>query len=573
MPPVDAHASDESHDDAATPAHSAHAPSTHFASFFTVGIGLLAILLLSARIRYGVEVLDESYYAAGSYRFALGLRPLLDDLGPHQFASYLVAPLVWIWLRMRGNLDGVILALRAVYLLGSVTTAAVAFIFLRKILDWRIAFVAAACSLGFVPSLIFAPNYNTIALACLSVSTSLAGIVLIDDGPPWLLVLSGLAMGAAIIVYPTQAATILLAILLLGWLTRSWRLSLLAALGAAIVISVFLVSIRGSLSGLTDFVTYNRAWIGAPSKLMVLAKGIVGATYLAPATYVLAAILAFRVLHRRVPWILTTVLPVAVLMAIHVSFSFNRTMNAAALLLLSVLVAGLGPIGRRDRVALGYVFSVATCAGLLFAYTSTAGFTTFGVGAAAAAAAGMAVLLNNAHDALSERFGSRHALSATVAIGTASIAIVLVLCWSSVAQDAHYPWQLSNPATGPYAGLLTSSETESSLARMKSDLRATTSQGDRLFVYGSDPSTYLLSSASPVAPNVWFTGAETTQPVRAMFLVRWTDTTAHRPTVIVIDTADWNSRQQEPSNYLLAYFDRNYRTVLSRPGYVILRAR
>ena len=540
----------------------------------------LTVVLLALRLRYGVDVFDESYYAAGSYRFALGMRPLLDDLGAHQFASYLVAPIVWAWLSVRGSLNGVILGLRVVYFIASLLAATVAFLFVRKVVDWRIALISSACSLGLVPALIFAPSYDTIALVFLSIGISLAGIVLIQEGRSWLLVLSGMAMAIAAFAYPTHAATVLVAIVLLGWISRSWKQSVLMALGAMLVAAALFVSMRGTLSGLPDFVTYNRFmseqqgwhWLSGFPKLAIDAKGIVGATYKAPATYVLAFIVGYRALRRRVPAVLTVALPIAVVLAFHVNVPWERTMNAASLILLSVLVSGLGPVSPSHRLALMYVFGVGTCAAALFAYTSNLGFTNFGVGAAAVSAPAMAVLLNNAREALTERLGAVRAIVAATAVGVVSAVVVLVLCWSAV-YGGGYPWQLHKPATGPYEGLLTSTQTAATVALMRSDLARTVDSKDRVLVYGSTPSAYILSPARPVAPFLWMDERDGTSQPRAAFLERWMNMAAHRPTVIVVDAQLWKNRASAPHDYLLSYFDRNYTPVLNRSEYVVLRAR
>jgi hypothetical protein len=505
------------------------------------------------------------------------MRPLLDDLGAHQFASYLTSPLVRLWLSATGGLDGIVLALRVVYFVASLVVAAVGFGFLRKIVDWRVALVAATCSLGFVPLLVFAPSYNTIALFGLSVATSLAGIALFEQRYGWLLGLAGVSLGVAAVAYPTQAITAAAAIILIGWLSRSWKASAITALGAAVVAVVFLVSIRGTLSGLPDFVAYNRYmaaeqnWLSGFTKLAMLARGVIGATYEAPATYLLLLVLAFRLTRRHVPWVLSATLPVAVFFAIHVQYGAERTMNAATLMLLAVLVTGLGAIDSRGRVALTYALSVGTCAALVFVYTSNMGFTVFGVGAAAVSAAGMAVLLDNARRALSDRFGAANALAGATALGVTGVALVLVLCWTSVT-GGNYPLKLTVPATGPYLGLLTSQALEASTVQMTSDFRRVASSRDRLFVYRADPGAYILSPARPVGPFLWSIEPEGVSQAHAAFVISWLSPSRRRPTVLLVTRGVWDARASE-HDYILDYIARDYVPVVMRRDYVIFRNR
>ena len=548
------------------------------AGAIAVGVTALAVMLLGLRLRYGIDLLDESYYAAVSYRFALGMRPILDDVSGHQFASFLVSPFVRMWLSARGDLTGIILALRVVYAAAALLAGAVAFTFLRKLMDWRISLVAVACSLGLVPYLWFTPSYNTITLIALSVATSLAGIALVQEHTPWLLVSSGVALGLAAVAYPTQALTVAAAIVLIGFLTRSWKVSALVALGAALVAIVLLVALRGTFSGVSDLIAYNRfstPWAGhldSGSRLPMLARGIVGATYLAPATYLLAVILVFRVLRRRVPAILTAALPMVVLLAIHVDYGALRTLNAATLILLAVLVSGFGPMESRQRTALIYVFGVGTFSAALFAYTSATGMTAFGVGAAAVSAAGMAVLLNNARDALAEKLGATRALTAAVAIGAVSTMIVLTLVWSFSVREGDGLWRLRQPATGPFAGLLTSPESAAKVAQIEKDLAGAGDAEDGIYVYNAEPAVHLFSAARPVAPYM-FIGAEGRSKEQAEFVLDWLRSDGHRPTVVVVKTEIWNARESAPRDYLMEYIDENFTKIAIGREYVVLKAR
>ena len=550
------------------------------ASILAIGVTTLAVALLALRLRYGFDAIDESYYAAGSYRFALGLRPILDDLGPHQFASYLTSPLVWAWLSLRGNLDGIILALRVTYFVASLIAATVAFTLLRKLLDWRIALVSVTCALGLVPLLIFAPSYNTIAILSISLGCSLAGISLIDRDRPQLFLLSGMALTLAAIAYPTLAVVVVVAIPLLGWQSRSWKASALMAAGVVLAAMVFLVTIRGTLVGASDFAMYNRflsdqvGWLTGLKKLAILARGIVGETYLAPAAWLMAVIVGYRLARRRVPIALTVLLPISTLLVFHVGGPAGRTMVTSTFLLMSVAVSGMTCISAEQRKALYFVFGVGTCAAAIIAYTSAGGFFSFGYGATAVAAPALAVLLGNAQQALAKRTSRTRGTLWAVVIGVLMACGVVALCWETVYPWGPAPLQLHANGAGPYAGLLGTAELASASSQMRSDLeRAAAGPRDRLLVYGATPSAYILSPARPVAPFLWMGGVEGTSRPHAEFVVQWIETATHRPTLVLVDAGLWNGRASEPHDYLLDYIGRDFTPVLSRPGYVILRAR
>lgn len=541
-----------------------------------VAITALVVALLGLRLRYGVDLLDESYYAAVSYRFALGMRPLLDDLSVHQFASFLVAPVVRIWLWLNGDLNGIILGLRVVYFAVAVAAAAVAFMFLRKVTDWRIALLSSACALGLVPYLWFAPSYNTITMLSISLATSLMGIALLNGNPPWMLFLSGAALGSAAIAYPTQGLTLAVALVLLGVLARSWKASAYAASGVAIVGLVLLVTVRDALPGVGDVLAYNRfssplaGYLNVGPRVPILVRGFIGATYLAPATYLLLVIAGFRLLRRRVPMILLVALPVAALMAIHVDYSALRTLNAATLLLIAALVSGVGRVGSSERTALQFALAVGLSAASVFAISSNTGFTAFGIGAAAVGAPAMAVLLINAREALRRRLAPERAIGATIALGSACALIILALCWSVAVRDGGYAWRLQRPATGPFAGLFTTPKVAAGIAKRSVDFARVTDVNDRIYVYDAEPALHLFSRARPVAPFM-FLGSEGGSLPLSRYVISWLEKPEHRPTVVVVNAYAWSHRASLPADHLMDHIAEKFTPIMVTADYIVLR--
>ena len=59
---------------------------------------------------------DESYYFAMPYRFLQGDRMLVDEWYPSQFISFLLMPVVKIFLAVKGNTDGILLFFRVLFL-------------------------------------------------------------------------------------------------------------------------------------------------------------------------------------------------------------------------------------------------------------------------------------------------------------------------------------------------------------------------------------------------------------------------------------------------------------------------
>src|SRR6266850_2304299 len=82
-----------------------------------VAILVVAVVALATfvRLHFGIDFSDESYYIAMARRFALGDRPLIDELSPHQSAALLPALLVWLRARFVPGTEGLVLYTRLLY--------------------------------------------------------------------------------------------------------------------------------------------------------------------------------------------------------------------------------------------------------------------------------------------------------------------------------------------------------------------------------------------------------------------------------------------------------------------------
>ena len=83
-------------------------------SFLLPLVVLLAFAHTLWRIHYGVDFSDESWYIVLGYRFFQGDRPLIDETNVVQSMGFLIAPVIGIYLKLKGSLDGIILFTRSV---------------------------------------------------------------------------------------------------------------------------------------------------------------------------------------------------------------------------------------------------------------------------------------------------------------------------------------------------------------------------------------------------------------------------------------------------------------------------
>ena len=111
----------------------------------------LAVILCSAGLLvyyafYGLSAPDESFYITVPYRFMLGDRPFINEWHVSQLTAILQYPFVFLFLKVTGGTEGIILYFRLLFILFQTALSCVMFLKLK--------------SRGFFPSLIAALLFN-----------------------------------------------------------------------------------------------------------------------------------------------------------------------------------------------------------------------------------------------------------------------------------------------------------------------------------------------------------------------------------------------------------------------------
>ena len=132
------------------------------------GAFLILWVLLFWKCRYGFP-LDENFYILFCYRFMKGDIPVLHEWNPTQFFVIWLYPFVWLYFKIIGSSEHIILVFRYLFTFIWGISALLLFYRLRKI-----SFVGAAFSslifLVFVPYGEMALYYNTIGLIAYSLA-------------------------------------------------------------------------------------------------------------------------------------------------------------------------------------------------------------------------------------------------------------------------------------------------------------------------------------------------------------------------------------------------------------------
>ena len=133
-------------------------PNILFVSLF-----IIFGIIIFWRCRYGCASLDESFYLIFPYRFLQGDRFIVDEWNNTQLASVFLMPIMYVYMKIVGNTDGIFLFMRYLYTVFNVLISIFIYLKLKKMNKYG-AMVSSLFFLIYCPYNIMALSYNTIAI-------------------------------------------------------------------------------------------------------------------------------------------------------------------------------------------------------------------------------------------------------------------------------------------------------------------------------------------------------------------------------------------------------------------------
>ena len=364
------------------------------AAFATLTVAILS------RLTTGVDLFDESYYASFIDDWLKGGIATSRLATLHQTAALITYPLANVYFAVAGA-DGLILFLRACYLVGSVLASVAWLAFLSRFDAPFMAWLGACIVLAFIPFGLPAASYNTlgqqglfVALAALG-SARLGGPATTAGLSRWLII-SAIGWAVAVVAYPSMILALGACVFILFIADRSWdarwRYVVFVVVAQSVAWSLVIVTLSWRLyesaiylAAINDVGSVSRKWefsVGLLKKFPLYAVS-------------LAVAAGVGVLRPWIPAVAMSLLTAALVGSV---FSgpvalFCRSHDVVTVLALT----GIGLLwswraGQRPDRLLAIVWSVSMIAGLVTAVTAFNGLYNFCVGGAPAAAAALAGL-------------------------------------------------------------------------------------------------------------------------------------------------------------------------------------
>lgn len=162
------------------------------------------------KAKFGFGNIDESFYMTIPYRLAKGDALFLEEWHLSQMSGVLTYPFVWLYLKIVGSTEGIILTFRYLYTLLQLLISLFLYIRLKKI-SWIAASVASISYALYIPFAIMAFSYNSMGIMALTLAVVI--VFTAKKHKKIQFVFSGIAFSASVLCCPYLAGVYVLYII------------------------------------------------------------------------------------------------------------------------------------------------------------------------------------------------------------------------------------------------------------------------------------------------------------------------------------------------------------------------
>ena len=475
-----------------------------------------------ARMFFGWGPMDEGFYIAIPYRFALGARPFVDEANLVQGFGVLLAPVVSLFMHVTGGITGIVLFFRAMFGSLAVVSGVLAYWVSRRYLAPRFALLVALLPAVFMPWGIPSFSYNTIGAFGLLDATLLAWLSPQLEGRNrrWAAAAAmGVFLGASVASYPTLAPAGLGVLIWWLWISRRrqevWMEFVLIALFALVPLAIVgNAAVQAGVDNIRRAFIFNTsvtAQGGGVGKLVGIAVATRVLILKSPMWVAALVVVACRRWLERTRY--GRVVAVLGLIAVPLCLAFIAEPNVYARANVIMLFwAGSGFVliatSRRPRplasVWVG-VELISLLGAALYAYSSNNGLLNAGVGVLPACVLGsIAFTLEGLRlTAAADGGDGEWSLVAAAPAATIVLAVVVAQLFGVYGETVPISEMRTPIVSGAYAGIITSSENVALAATLSADIGSVSRPGEGILFFNGFPGGYLLSALVPWADTVW----------------------------------------------------------------------
>lgn len=531
--------------------------------FFAIFLALLIATVL-IRIHFGVDLSDEAYYAAFLDDWLKqGMRGS-HNLMLHQTAAFLVFPFAYIYKFIKGDVSGLILYLRYLYVFLSLGSMLCLFFLIKKINSSAVALLALAFGFFFIPFSLPAPSYNTLGMCGFIAATTLFALGYLNHANysnKWGF-FSALFWGTSVVAYPSLLLSFLffsaLCYFFLGIRNRS-LCHYVICFSSIMVCAALLLVISFGTAHLINTLEFSDALLkvsdGFSRKITMTIHFFdnnLSLAFLSLCVFIAGIFIAFFPNNFK--------LKVAVTIFIIGSIFYLASKSPVLFLQSHDIILFLSLFGiyipityirtkkhEKKLSLLNVLYCTSIFSGILTAFTASNALYNFPIGGSLAAILSLSSYINKNERKLLQYFHLAAMLSA-------------ILCFGLIFFKFMYGEGYGNPlkvtpekmTTGIFSGLITSQKQAVLINKIMTILPQSENNKGKILVLGSLPGVYLLTSLNSVGLTTW-TDVIVTNSAAANFMALSLSYPENKPDIIVRQISSYSSLTPAEKLLLLEY--------------------
>ncbi|KZE64098.1 hypothetical protein AWM68_13410 [Fictibacillus phosphorivorans] len=470
---------------------------------------ITTLALTYRRLFYGVDFTDEAFYSGIPYEFVLGIRPFIDELNFLTFPSLILYPFIKVFYMLNNGTEGLILYNRHLFLLFFIMVSCIVFFVLRRVIFVQAAILVSATCLAFIPLNIPALGYNTLSTGMLTIGFFLSYYAIYHNRKPLYFLLSGFALGLAVVSYPTLIIPFIVYILiLLGFLIKKSSISTWFLFIAGSTLAAIPILIMMWMAGIDNVIYFieNLGYVGKQGGGTEKIWDHIGLWYSnLPNKWILLVVLliiALTAKKKNMLYLLSLVL----LPVLSFPFQSKEPLFVHSQIWVtnySMLMLVLFIIHMKDKTIrrmFTLIFLPSLLAGITYLWSSSNGYLASGLGLFPAFLALSGLIIY-----LIQQSESHKSVKTVLSFSVPLFIIInlLLLQQQSVYRDQDINTLTNKVESGPYKGLFTSKTKSEFMETLRKDMNLYAKGSKTIFFYNHFPAGYLFSDIKPAGNTIW----------------------------------------------------------------------
>ena len=227
---------------------------------------IIILLFLLNRIRYGVEISDDTFYIAEAFLDFKGSTPIIDIWSQTSLTTILYSWIVKLYFLIFKSTEGIVLFFKYTFILYKIIVLFISFLFLKRYFDKEIVILSLISLFPFSYGILINFSYNSLGISLLFLSEIILTSSILEKNKntkKWFFLLGGIISSFSVLAYPSLIIICIYNTIVLYILKENkyYKYYILSGIITAIIIILWLAISGGSFykiyEGILIILKYN----------------------------------------------------------------------------------------------------------------------------------------------------------------------------------------------------------------------------------------------------------------------------------------------------------------------------